>query len=448
MMKTLRAWLACAMLVVPAVAMAQAAAGPLKSDQVRIQYAVFYLPAPAADPLQRLNALATANRAGPMLTDTLPVGATRLALVRGRVEKDPRAKYRPPDLALLQHLGRGLSPEQGRALQQTQQVLVLDFAHPGARALESLRAADELVEKLAREAGALVWDQQTREIFTPDAWKQRRLDTWSGNLPQVGRHITFYAYNKGQMVRAVSLGMAKFGLPDVVVQDFSRSASRPMGILLGALTQSLVEGAPASLPGNFKLELASIRHPQVQKELAAASKKGATGIAQLTLSPGTPEKEDPPGRLLEVGFPAEPGADRHAAYAALLRSAFGGEDTVMTVKPNAPELLEASKRARERLPQLKAAFAAGLAPGEFIQLRMPFRTPQGGIEYMWVEVTDWKDSRITGILKNQPRAIPTLREGQVVEVREENAFDYLRISADGKREGNETGKVAQKLGGR
>jgi len=58
------------------------------------------------------------------------------------------------------------------------------------------------------------------------------------------------------------------------------------------------------------------------------------------------------------------------------------------------ELLAASARAKAKLPELQKAFTAGLQPGEFIDLKAPFPTPDGGTEWMWVEVTSWKDDKI------------------------------------------------------
>jgi uncharacterized protein YegJ (DUF2314 family) len=82
-----------------------------------------------------------------------------------------------------------------------------------------------------------------------------------------------------------------------------------------------------------------------------------------------------------------------------------------------------------------------LAPGEFIQVKSPFDTPDGGREWMWVEVTSWTGDKIKGLLSNEPFNIPDLHAGQVVEVSEADVFDYIRRLPDGTQEGNETSKV-------
>ena len=66
---------------------------------------------------------------------------------------------------------------------------------------------------------------------------------------------------------------------------------------------------------------------------------------------------------------------------------------------------------------------------------------------MWVEVTSWKGDKIKGLLQNEPYNVPTLHSGQIVEVSQTSVFDYIRRYADGKMEGNETGKIIEKNSG-
>jgi hypothetical protein len=93
---------------------------------------------------------------------------------------------------------------------------------------------------------------------------------------------------------------------------------------------------------------------------------------------------------------------------------------------------------------LQADFKKGLAPGEYIQVKAPFTAPTGGNEWMWVEVTAWQPGKIKGLLKNEPFNIPSLHGGQLVEVDEAKAFDYIRTFADGREEGNETAAIIER----
>jgi uncharacterized protein YegJ (DUF2314 family) len=64
---------------------------------------------------------------------------------------------------------------------------------------------------------------------------------------------------------------------------------------------------------------------------------------------------------------------------------------------------------------------------------------------MWVEVSHWKNNRIRGVLENDPELVPDLHAGEVVEIREEDVFDYIHKYPDGRNEGNTTGEMIQKM---
>jgi uncharacterized protein YegJ (DUF2314 family) len=190
----------------------------------------------------------------------------------------------------------------------------------------------------------------------------------------------------------------------------------------------------------------SIKHPGVREPQVTTLKENATGILLLKLREGVPEEGDPPNRLIEITFERGTGPDPHAKREQILAAAFGWEDSVAQVKHGDQELQAASRRARAQLPQLQQEFAKGFAPGELLQVKIPFDTPDGGHEYMWVEVATWKGDKITGLLNNEPRSIPTLHAGQEVTVSATKIFDYIRRRPDGTSEGNEPSKVSERQG--
>lgn len=415
-------------------------AGPLIAKHAYFEYAVYYPQVPTDDLEARLRQILR-NDGAPRLVRT-PPASPQEPLVLMRVERDI-SKYRPPDPEFIRYFGRGLSQEQAAALQTSRQVAIFDFAQPAAN-LRGLRAADLLIETFARQTGGLIWDEETREIFTPDAWRERRIRSWDGALPRVAGHITIHAYKDKALVRAITLGMAKFGLPDLVIEEISWSDSRPMGNLINAFAQALVEGAVPMKPGSFVLDLRSLASQKVREEAVGSLRPNATAKADLRLGFAQPKEGDPRNRLIEVGFDNYDGADVHARQTRLLVALFGNEpDNVFRVRHD-QELESASAKARQRLPELRAAFTTGMRPGEFIQLKVPFATSSGGKEYMWVEVNAWVGERISGLLKNAPVDVPLLQAGQTVEVREADVFDYYVRRADGSTEGNETGKVIQR----
>lgn len=420
-------------------------AGPQLASLIHYQLAIYYPAPPVKPPLPALQARLKALPQAPQLVERAPdepSGPVMLATF----EKNALKTYAPPSMDMIKYFGRGLSHEQAVAMQKADQALIMDFGHPRAVAMPAYRNSLLLVEQVARDTNGLLWDDESRELFTPEAWHQRRLEGWHGDTPDVLKHVAIHAYQGDKLVRAITLGMAKFGAPDVVVEDFSWSNNRQMGNLINLTAQALAEGAVVGPQGFFDLDIHDIKHPGVRQSQLDTLLPRSTGVAPLMLVQGTPESGDPNNRLAEIRFGRAEGPDRYAQQDALLAGLFGSADAIKRIKHD-DELLQASQRAKARLPALRDAFNKGLQPGEYLMLKAPFGTPSGDHEWMWVEVTKWQGDAISGLLKNEPFDIPTLHAGQIVQVQQQDVFDYLRRRPDGKEEGNETSKIIERMQG-
>jgi hypothetical protein len=164
--------------------------------------------------------------------------------------------------------------------------LIITFAHPKKDVWKALRNADELVEEIAMEAGGLVWDEETRNIFTPSAWHKVSLESWSGDTPKISSQTMIHIYQSNESVRAISLGMGKAGLPDVVVDDFPWSSESQMGNVINIFCQAMAEGAGLSKSGKFKLDVQEIRNSEVRDGQLKGMGSSGTGKACLSLKPG------------------------------------------------------------------------------------------------------------------------------------------------------------------
>ncbi|MDP9989808.1 uncharacterized protein YegJ (DUF2314 family) [Variovorax boronicumulans] len=419
------------------------AGSPVAAGPIHFQFAIYYPKRPAAEPLTSLrNRLAQISGSPKLVTAAPPPASLTEAIVLARwntttVQKD----YRPPSTDLLQRFGRGLSREQAEALQRTEQALILDFAHPAPQARTALFKAIDVALQVARDGNGLLWDEETREVFTPDEWRKRRIDSWENGVPDVAMHTVIHAYRSDNLVRAITLGMSKLGLPDVVVSDFSWSSNRPMGNLVNVFAQAMVEGATIARAGQFDLDLRGLKHSGARDPQLRSLKPNAAPVAKLSLVNGKWESGDPQNRLFEIRFDRYKGPDRYAQQTALLTAIFGADEDAVTRLKHNDELLAASKAAGAQLAKLRDTFNKGLQPGEYILVKAPFTTREGGNEWMWVEIARWNGDTIEGLLKNEPVDVTGLHAGQMVKVSQAKLFDYIRRYPDGREEGNETGKI-------
>jgi uncharacterized protein YegJ (DUF2314 family) len=418
-------------------------AGLLMAKSIHFQYAIYYLPVPLKDPSAALDQLLAKSYKTHKRVKELEETPKSL-LIWAYMENDAQTEYKPPDMESLQYFGRGLTLKQAQDLQGCKQVFILNYGHPNEKVWQGLGAANEITQTLAQETGGLLWDEETREVFSPEEWRRRRITSWEEEIPDLSGHTTIHAYNTGEYVRAITLGMSKLGLPDVVIENFSWSMNRTMGHLINLFCQSIAEGAVVKKAGIFDLDLRTIKNKKVRDPQLESLKSNATAVALLTLKKGKWEEGDPLNRIIEITFHRYPGHDIHAKQEKLLSSLFGWEDSVAKINHN-EELLAASRKARDQLPLLYETFKEGLQPGEFIQVKAPFATADGGREWMWVEITSWQGDSIKGLLKNEPFNIPSLHAGQIVEVKQEDVFDYIRRYPDGRQEGNETGEIILKI---
>jgi uncharacterized protein YegJ (DUF2314 family) len=417
--------------------------GSPMSASIHFQFAVYLPPDKAKNPEKVLQELLQKNHPTLKLVAQIPEKAAEM-VVGAHILKNVEKEYPPPRIEELQYFGHGLSEEQAKGLQKSKQALILDFAHPSGQVWVALRAANQLVVQLARELDGFVWDEETREVFTPDAWEDRRLTTWAGGIPTIQKQTTIHVYKKDEFVRAITLGMKKAGLPDVVVEEFGWSSENQVGNLINIFCQAMVEGAPLSVPGPFTIDLKNIKDPVVRESQLKSLKKNATGVGYLQLKTAAADEGDPNNRLVELAFDRYVGRDSQAKRESLIGCFFGVEDKTAAIHHN-EELLEASRRAKSQLPELNSRFNAGLKPGELILVKAPFKTRTGGNEWMWVEISHWKSHSIRGILENDPELVPDLHAGEVVEIREEDVFDYIHKYPSGRVEGNTTGEIIQKM---
>ena len=147
---------------------------------------------------------------------------------------------------------------------------------------------------------------------------------------------------------------------------------------------------------------------------------------------------------LQLIFPDSRGKTEPERRESALDGLFGTSDSARNVT-HGPELLEVSRKSRERvIRELKPRVIKGLPADELLLVKAPFKCEQG-TEWMWVEVHAWKGASLTGSLQSSPDCATELHAGQAVEVKEGELFDYMEKFQDGTFVGNDTGKLMQPM---
>lgn len=420
-------------------------AGDIRSKTGFYSLIFYFAPQPLAPTEATARALIEELFPGlPVVTDADK--APKPPFVAIESETAPLKNFPVPDAGYFKFSGRGLSADDIAAMQKTSVAFRLILITPTDGIWAQTRRFTELGLRFATKTGAFIWDSSTRECFSPAAWKERRLDTWTELVPKLPDQFTMHAYRveETNYVRIITLGLEKFALPDLVIQQVIASENRSAGNLINVTAQLLAENPMVENPASFRLSLPELKNEAVRTAQRVNLLKGATEKAQLALVVGRWEEGDPQNTLVELDFRHGNGRSGDERRQATLAQIWGSADSLVDVRHDGA-ILAASQQAKAKLPALQRIFAKGLAPGERILLKAPFARDDAGKEWMWVEVLQWPDlGRITGILQNDPYYVKKLRAGSRVQIKPEEVFDYAYSKADGTTEGNETGRLMQR----
>jgi uncharacterized protein YegJ (DUF2314 family) len=409
-------------------------AGSLVAERFEYALAIYHLPVPKVDPLRELKKLVR----GRPIALVGPKGKTPSG-PSVRLERAPVEKFPPPDLAERPHSVRGLSDAEKSQLRESRALTILWFEGPGDQALSTYRIGLELVRDLAAKTGGLAWDEETREVFGQEEWSKRARH-FGERFPDMRSHVALHLYRDGELFRLVTIGMGKFALPDVSVNEVSSSDSSRMGDLVNLACQTMIEKGRLEREGELTVSLDGVEEARFRESISEDLKPNAKRKAALSLAIVERQEGDAENRLFEIVFPGSAAALQER-QGALLADLFGFSDEVVHFEKHDEEVLAASRRAKKAAFRMRDRYADGPPFGERLMVKAPFKTTSDANEWMWVEVVRWRGDAIDGILQNDPVAVPDLRAGARVEVRADAIFDYLLVKDDGSEEGNETGKL-------
>ena len=98
---------------------------------------------------------------------------------------------------------------------------------------------------------------------------------------------------------------------------------------------------------------------------------------------------------------------------------------VVPLPPDDPRMLDAERAARHRFDEFVEAFELRQATDTFA-VKAAFRD-DFGLEYLWFRVHRLDDDHLHGTLDNPPRALKSVRCGQVVKVARNLVHDWLVV---------------------
>jgi hypothetical protein len=307
-------------------------------------------------------------------------------------------------------------------IEDAQDVIVVSWAAPIDAAAETVTAAG----RAALSAGTWIEDLDTGNIYSAATF-QTAIERLEVSTPDITPFILLEGdLNEDGSIRIVTRGLGKFGLPELLVDQIPEEEANAAGLTLNAAVQTLFENGYSE---RFTLNGADIKSTTVRKLSC-----GIAGEASLSQAPTDPE--NPYGLLVEMRFDGTVEACQASEPTA--PAAPPQQATAPAAAP--PQSLEEARAQATTMLNgpVKDAFLRGLGSEEALLVKAPFSAGQGRIEWMWVQLTEWRGEEMVGVLANEPNVVSGLNKGDSVVIENSTVFDYMLFLDDGRREGNAT----------
>lgn len=336
-------------------------------------------------------------------------------------------------------------PEGDRgSLYEAKEVLVVHVQGEDTQDHMPLRGGFALAEAFARDLRGYVHDEVTHRIDPALAFAERLPKTPIGApffVPE-SLLVELHPLDEDDVAgpyRLLSLGMARYGVPDLEWRGFHEKDGGRLAAILNAVASKLAQGDRGPTIRVSLVDVARIAKKKPD-ELTRTVDKSKDLAIRLTLAERTPA--DPDNDVYRLEAPGEGGEDAHAELLATLY----GDARVMTTGTSDPVLLAAEARAKK---SVGPAVAKWKKIGGSLILRVPFPVPteKGKAEVMWMKVKTCDDSGVCkGTLASRPVFVKNLEAGAEVSGKLADVSDYLLELPDGSKEGGETIQILERAG--
>lgn len=158
------------------------------------------------------------------------------------------------------------------------------LSSPEKGLLQNVLNAQTSLYEVAKATGGLIADIEARTVFDVDAWKEHRLHKWTGKYPYLPSQVTMTYLKKGIWYQARTMGMRKFGLPELTIAGFSASHLTGLDALMKLTCQTLIERPFLALDGRYRLCVSELAEPQLKAKLARIVGESAPGRIEIELA--------------------------------------------------------------------------------------------------------------------------------------------------------------------
>ena len=333
------------------------------------------------------------------------------------------------DAEQLAYLETDVAPNDFAALMKSTAYLVV--SGKSDRPVELARELASAARDVAAAAHGWVFDPEVQQLYTAVEFEQ--------HVPGVkvdARELIVVHAVTGDTPFVATVGMARYGLPDLFVPNVSPMHGIPLTHLLNGAAQVLIAGGDVDAHGQIAIDFHRLGWDMniIGKGTGKAVWKARWGREDGATA------DDPLGiELVPLQGEGSIGA------AKMIDECFGASaEQIFRTEGDDPEIAAAAERARADLVKLRPRFANGIPPGEGLTVKAKFTAADGGVEWMWVSVVAYRGDRFEGMLANVPQLVTSLHDGQAVTVRIADVADYLHAREGAEPAGGYSVEILQR----
>lgn len=299
------------------------------------------------------------------------------------------------------------------------------------------RAIYAIAGVLAEQLDGIIWDDATRRFQTKREGADLAIATPLGQAAFTPRHIAIQLFRREEgTVRLLTLGLQRFGAPDLSLRGASMASAPLLSYVLDAAAAQIVKGGPLTSVTVTLDDTARLLGKR-PAELSTNAKDARPVTFDIVRPPF--DGDDPDNDLGEL---VPPGGSTREAWDAVVASLFGRP---ASAPANDKDVVEIAKKAQKTLPDTIRRFEKG---DGLLYMRGPFAIPEdaradGGpsSEHLWLAVASCNLNECTGTLANDPTLPSNLAPGKTSSVKREAASDWALRQRDGTVTGGESIKL-------
>ncbi|MBX3225812.1 MAG: DUF2314 domain-containing protein [Labilithrix sp.] len=315
-----------------------------------------------------------------------------------------------------------LTPDERRSLPDRKNAVVIRIEGNVSNDHLVARAIFAIGSLLAEELDGVSWDETARRFQTKRELSALAITTPLGESGFVPRHVLVQLLRQEDgTVRLVSLGLQRFGAPDLSLRGANMSAAPPLSHVLNAAAAQIVAGAPLD---TVTVTLADVARVLGKKPAELNKSPDDSRPVKLDVVRPPPDGDDPDN---EVGELVPPGGSTREAWDAVRASLFGAAA--------APSTPSNDDDAKQELPEAIRRFDRGEG---LLYVKGPFGIPDearvdggAGTEQLWIEVASCNAEQCLGMPSNEPSFATNLAPGKTTSVKRAEATDWLLQQRDG-----------------